>query len=253
MNPRTLAPLAALVALLASAAPLHADRLTDLRATLARLKAETPVKAQLAVRSVEKNSGDDEAKTSTGEATVIAEHGREGLRLSWPAQQVAEARKAARQKAANPDAKEEKGVELGAIDADDALKYLDAAEPLALALEGATLAEDKVEARAGKPTRVLVVKPRDGLSASDRKSLKSREDVLKVWLDEAGNPIAADRSTKLKFSKLLIAITISVRESRAFARVGDRLLVTSAIEESSGSGLGQTGETRKTVRVTVLG
>src|SRR5262245_30780450 len=106
MKPRTLVPLAAL--LLASATPLRADRLTDLRATLARLKGETPVKAQLAVRSIQKNSGDGDAKTSTGEATVIAELGREGLRLSWPAQQVAEAKKAVRQKAANPDAKEGK-------------------------------------------------------------------------------------------------------------------------------------------------
>lgn len=252
MKSRYLVPLAAFAALLL-ASPAHADRLTDLRATLARLKGETPVKAQLAVRSVEKNSGDGDAKTSTGEATVAAELGREGLRLSWPAQQVAEAKKAVRQKAANPDAKDGKGVELDAIDAADVLAYLDAAEPLALALEGATLAEDKVEARAGKPTRVLVIKPKDGLSASDRKALKSREDVLRVWLDEAGIPVAADRVTRLKFSKLLISFSVSLRESRTYAKVGDRLVVTSATEESSGAGLGQSGESKKTVRVTVTG
>jgi len=232
--------------------PLHADRLADLRATLQRLKADAPVKAQIAVRNTRKNGDEDEQKVHAEEATVVAEQGPQGLKLTWPAQLVDEARKAAWQRAANPEATTSRGAGLSVLDAGDAVALLDAAEPLLLEIDRATLVEDKVEPRGGKPTRVLVVKPRDGFSAAERKSLKSREDVLKIWLDDAGNPVALDRQTRLKYSKLLISFSVNAHATRTYAVVGDRLIATTASDESSGAGLGQSGESHKISRVTVL-
>jgi hypothetical protein len=248
------------LALLAAALPLlappslHADRLSDLRATLERLRGDSPVKAQIAVRRVRKADDDEEKKAgqTIEEVTVTAEHGAQGLQLTWGPQLLAAARKAARQKAANPDAPVAQGADLAVLDAEEAFDLLDAAEPLLLDLDRAVLAEDKVEPRGGKPTRVLVVTPHDGLSTSDRKALKSREDVLKIWLDDDGVPVALDRNTKLKFSKFLISFSFSRHLVSTFTVVGDRLVAVSTSEESSGAGFGQSEDTRQTTKVTLL-
>ncbi len=249
MTSRALAVLAAALLLLSSTRA-HADPLSDLRASLQKLAGEQPIKAQIVVKNTVKNNDEGQAQQTVEEGTVVAEDGPQGLRLSWAPQQILESRKAEWQKAANPDAPAQHNSSLSVLGAKDAADLLGYAEPLRLLLEGATLVENKVEPRNGKPGRLLVLHPRDGLTASEKKSLKDREDVLKVWLDEAGLPVALDRSVKLKFSKFFISFAVSVHEARAFTRLGDRLLVTQWSEESSGSGLGQTGESRKAMRVT---
>jgi hypothetical protein len=242
----------ALLALVAAPAALRADPLNDLRFTLQKLRGDTPIKAQIAARSIVKNGDEDEQRQETQEATVLAELGPQGLRLTWSPQLLEEARKAAVQRAANPDAPASRGVRLSIVDAEQAAELLDAADGLRLTLERAVLVEDKMEPRAGKPTRVLVVKPHENLSAAQRKSLKSSEHALKIWLDATGIPVALDRSYKAKFSKLLISFNLASHEAKSFAVVGDHLVATAASEESSGSGLGQSGETRRSARVTVL-
>jgi hypothetical protein len=250
MKVRILVPLAALLLLAPSA--LRADALTDLRTTLQKLRGDAPIKAQIVARSIDRNGDQDEQHQETQEATVLAEHGPQGLRLTWSPQLLDEARKAAWQRAANPDSPASRGVRLSILDAEQAAELLDAADDLRLDLERAVLVEDKLEPRAGKPTRVLVIKPHDKLSAAQRKSLKSSEDVLKIWLDPAGTPLALDRSYKARFSKLLISFNIASHEAKSFALVGDHLVVTAVSTESSGSGLGQSGETRRSAKVTVL-
>jgi hypothetical protein len=237
---------------LCAASPSHADRLADLRATLEKLKGEAPIRAQIAARSTQKSDDEDGTGKDTQEVTVLAEQGPQGLRLTWSPQLLAEALKAARQRAANPDAPTRQGVNLSLIDAGQAAGLLDAAEFLLIDLDRAVLSEDKVEPRGGKPTRLLVIKPHDGLSTSDRKSLKSREDILKIWLDDSGFPVALDRVTKIKFSKMLISISIHSHRTRTFAVAGDHLVVMSSTEDSGGSGLGQSQENHNTTRVTLL-
>jgi hypothetical protein len=244
--------LLALVLPLLAAPPASADRLTDLRATLEKLRGDSPVRAQITVRSVRKNGDEKETGQATQEATLVADHGPQGLRLTWAPQLLAEARKAARQRAANPDAKTSQGVDLSILDAEQAVDLLDAADALLLALDRAALAEDKVEPRGGKPTRVLVIKPHDGLSTEDRKALKSREDTLKIWLGDDGVPVALDRNSKLKFSKFMISISMHRHQTATFAVSGDRLVTVAATEQSGGSGLGQSEETHETVRVKLL-
>ncbi len=76
--------------------------------------------------------------------------------------------------------------------------------------------------------------------------------MRKIWLDPAGQPIATERTAKLKFSRFLITFEVDLHETRALARAGGRLYVSSSVEVSSGSSLGQSGETQKTFRVTPL-
>ncbi|HEX4963651.1 MAG TPA: hypothetical protein VF173_22690 [Thermoanaerobaculia bacterium] len=252
MTSRSLAVLLAVLLFSFSSARAHADPLSDLRASLQKLAGEQPVKAQIVVKNTVKNHDEDQAQQRVEEGTVVAEDGPQGLRLSWAPQQIHEARKAEWQKAANPDAPVQHGSSLSVLGAKDAADLLDYAEPLRLLLEGAALVDNKVEPRNGKAGRLLVLRPRDGLTASDKKSLKDREDVLKVWLDETGLPVTLDRSVKLKFSKFFISFAVTVHEARTFTRLGDRLLVTQWNEESSGAGMGQGGESRKVIRVTPM-
>jgi hypothetical protein len=238
---------------LAAAPPAAADRLGDLRAALQKLQGDPQaIRAQIAVRNVNSSSGDDDDHETVEEGQIAAEYGgAQGLRMSWTPQQVRDARQAERQKAANPDAPSQKGGALSLLEAREVADLLDAAEPLQLEIDGAKLLEDKVEPRNGRSTRVLVLQPRDGLRSAERKMLKHREAVIKLWLDESGVPVALDHTEKLKFTKLLINFSVSVHESRTFSRVGNRLVVTALNAESSGAGLGQSGKSRKAVRVAV--
>ena len=252
MNRRT-TPFFALFFALAAAGPLLADPLGDLRAVLRKAENGPPIRAQIAIVSVRKSSDEGDGQRTTEEGSVLAEHDAAGLRLSWTAQQIRTDRQAEWRRAATPDAPEHKDGGLDLLDAKKATELLDPAEVLRLEIEGAKLTADKSEPRNGRPTRVLIVEPRDGLNARERKSLKSRDDVLKIWLDPSGLPVATERTAKLKFSKFLITFEVDLHETRTLARAGGRLYVSSSVEVSSGSGLGQSGETQKTFRVTPAG
>ncbi len=235
-------------------APLSADPLGDLRAALRKAEGGPPIRARISIVSVRKSSDEGDGQQTTEEGTVQAEHDAEGLRLTWTPQQIRTDRQADWQRAAHPDATERKEGGLDLLDAKQATELLDPAEVLRLEIEGAKLIEEKMEGKNGRPTRVLVLNPRDGLSARDRKSLKSRDDVLKIWLDATGMPIATEHKAKLKFSKFLITFEVNAFETQTFARApGGRLYVSSSVEVTGGSGLGQSGETRKTMRVTPIG
>jgi hypothetical protein len=252
MNRRTILDCALFFAF-AATAPLFADPLGDLRAVLRKAENGPPIRAQIGIVSVRKSSEDGDGQRTTEEGSVLAEHDAAGLRLSWTAQQVRTDRQAEWRRAATPDAPEQKDGGLDLLDAKKATELLDPAEVLRLEIEGAKLLADKTEPRNGRPTRVLYLEPRDGLNARERKSLKSRDDLLKIWLDPAGQPTATERTAKLKFSKFLITFEVDLHETRTLARAGGRLYVGSSVEVSSGSGLGQSGETQKTFRVTPVG
>lgn len=240
-----------LLALLAVSLPAAADPLADLRANLQRWAGDVPVRARIEVRVTQTSSGDGASRQTVKDAVVTAEQGPQGLKLSWPAAALVEARKAARQRAANPDAKLQDGG-LAELDAEGTADLLSYAEPLSLLLEGATLVEEKNDVRQGRPARLLVFHPAERLDADGRKMLKSREDTVKLWLDPDGLPLALDRTVELKFSKFFITFSVTNRESRTFARAGNRLVVAAETIEGGGSGLGQSGGQKRQVKVTLL-
>ncbi len=244
-------PIPLLLLALLAALPLAADPIADLRGGLARLRGESALRARIDVKLTQTAKEDEATRETVKDASILAEAGPQGLKLSWPPQALAEARKAARLRAANPDAPKQDGG-LAELDAEDASDLLSYAEPLSLLLDGAKLMEDKDEMRQGKPARLLVLEPRERLSASQKKMLKSREESLRLWLDTDGFPVAMERVVDLKFSKFLISFAVTNRESRTFARVGGRLVVTSESTDGGGAGLGQSGHNKRQTRVTVL-
>jgi len=218
---------------------LLADALADVRAGLDRLFVTAPFRARVEISRTETEKEKPKGALKKGEAVV--EHGPAGLSVHLdPNQLPRPGTKAERKK------QEETTVRL---DPGAALKLVDPGTELRQLLDGATLVSDRSEPFEGRPHRTVVFKVVPEVDEEDRKALKRYEDVVTLRLDADGLPVALDRTLDLKFSKLLISFTVSQRESRRFARVGGRLVTTNASEESTGSGLGQSGgsSTRWTV------
>jgi hypothetical protein len=236
----------------ALAAPLFADGLTDLRATLQKMQSDQPLRARVEIRTRRLGGESDKQKQSQAISAVLVESGPQGLTLSWSPEQIMQSRKAAWAETANPDAPKSDLATLKALAAGEALNLLDAADPLRRGLEKAVLQEDKRDNYHGKPVRLLVIKVELGLDEEERKALKSSEAILKLWLDSDGVPLAMERDIQARFSKFLIGFRVHEHETREFQRAGGRLVVTRASKDSSGSGLGHSDESHTTTAVTLL-
>lgn len=249
---RTPAAKKILLFVLALPAPLFADGLTEVRATLQKLQSDQPLRARVEIKTRRSGGESDKQKQSQATSTVIVESGPQGLTLSWSPEQIKQSRKAAWAERANPDAPKSDLATLKALEAGDALNLIDAADPLRRALEKAVLQEDKRDNYQGKPARLLVFKVDLGLDEEERKALKSSEAILKLWLDSDGVPLGLERDIQARFSKFLIGFRVHEHETREFQRAGGRLVVARASKDSSGSGLGHSEETHTATTVTLL-
>lgn len=210
--------------------PLRADALADVRAALDHLSASAPVRARVRISRIETEK-EKPKREKKGEAVV--EHGPAGLTIQLDPAWLPKGGTRAEQKR-----EEEAIVRLAP---QQALELVDPAAEIRQLLEGATVVSDGNAPFEGSQVRTVVLRPVADVDDEDRKALKKYEDVVTLRLDADGVPIALDRSLDMKFSKLLISFTVSVRQSRRFTRVAGRLLTASASEESHGSGLGQSG------------
>lgn len=231
---------------------LCADGLSDVRATLQRLKSDQPLRARVEIKTWRSGGESDKQKQSQGVSTVIVENGPDGLKLSWSPEQIKQSRKAAWEEMSNPDAPKSDFAALKGLEAGQALNLLDAADSLRGVLEKAVLREDKRENYQGKPARLLVFHLELGLNEEERKALKSSEAYLKLWLDSDGVPLAMERAAQARFSKFLIGFRVHEHDTREYQRAGGRLVITRASHDSSGSGFGHSDEVHSTTNVTLL-
>lgn len=225
----------ALAVLLAT--PVAAASLDDIRVALEKVGPPQPVRVRVESRStsVQKNKREEKAS-----APIVVEHGPEGLRLTWDPGQIDRAQDAPRGRSAEQKAARE----LAALSASDALELVDGARSLRRMLAGATLLSEKEGTLDGQPARVLVVRPTNEMTEEERKEFKTYEDTLTLTLGPDGLPRLTERAVNLKMSKLLISMTASRRETRRYALVAGRLVVTTSEESSTSSALGQSGEQR---------
>lgn len=229
----------ALPLLLTAALSLRADALTDLRTALKGLPATHPVQASVDCQVWSRSGGGKQPKIVQGRAQARLEDGPGGLKLGWDRSELARVEAAEKAKDEGP------GKALQALGIERAESLLDAAKALLQDLDGAQIQEDRPEAWQGHPARLLVLKlePKD-LDADDRKHLKSFSRILKVWLGPDGLPLAASEQMDMKLSVMFIGVELHHAESRAFVRVGDRLVATHDEAQDSGSGAGQQGDQR---------
>jgi hypothetical protein len=226
-----------------------ADGLTDLRTTLGRLPATTPVHGTLDVTSTSRSNEDD--KADDGRATVGFEIGDSGLHIIYPRIMLGQAAQEARAEARDPERSTPVRSGVSHVRPLHVAELLDGAAALSVLLESAQFVQTKPANLGGRPARLLSFKLVPKLSKSASKHVKKVDSTLSVWVGDDGTPLAAEETTFIKFSFLLISFDADQKHNWTYARSGDRLVVVRYEDNEKSDGLGQhsTSHTLETVRL----
>lgn len=229
-----------------------ADALTDLRANLPKLTSDQPVSARVQITTRRSGGESDKQQKADGVSTVLVRLDPSGFALTWTPEQIRQTRHAAAEKVANPDAAKSSLATLAALDADEALNLLDAADPLRLSLDKATLLEDKPVIYRSQPAHRLFIQLDLKLPEEGRKAAKSVSANLTLWVNAGGMPLAADRDIRIRFSKFFLSYTVREHTVREYQMTNGHLVVIHTVQESYGSGLGHVEENHSSITVKPL-
>ena len=236
----------ALAAALATPMLAHADGLAELRTALARLQAQTPLKATLDVKTTERHGDGADAVDKQGQVSVGLEDGARGLQVLYAKDVLTRLDAEARQRLHDPKAKTPTVWALGKLDSSDMMPMASAAQALARNVDEAIFKAEKVDTCAGKPARLLTFTvPLSKLSEQERKYVKEFDSTLSVWIAADGTPLASESHTRLKGRAFVVVSFEATDETSAtYAVLGDRLLTLRSENHSSSSGAGEKGEER---------
>lgn len=246
-----LSGLLAICSVLASASA-QADALADLRVTLAGLRGSDPIAASLGIEQTGKRGDREAPKVSTGKAELDARLDETGLQIAFSTATMARFDAEADARTANPEASTPLGDLLRESTPTRIAGVLSYAAPLLRKLEQATLKEDRVDTRDGRSLRLLVLDTPPNLSAKDKDSMKEFSGVLKIWLDEAGYPVAIDQRQTFSGRRMLISFNGGNTESVSLRRQGDRLLATRQERQQTFSGFGESSDTLTSITLKPL-
>jgi hypothetical protein len=214
-----------------------ADGLTDLRLTLGRLPATTPVHGSLDVTSTSRSG--EEAKADDGKASVGFEIGESGLHIIYPRVMLSQATQEARAEARDPERSTPVRSGAGHVRPLHVAELLDGAAALSVLLESAQFVQSRPANFGGRPAHLLSFKLVPKLSKSESKHVKKAEGTLSVWLGDDGTPLAAEQSTSVKASFLLISFEAEQKQSWTYTHNGDRLVAVRYEADDKSDGLGQ--------------
>lgn len=229
------------------AAPLaHADGLADLKAALARLQAQTPLKATLEVKTTEKEGEGADAVQKQGEASIALEDGPRGLQVLYAKDLLARVETESRQLARDPKAKTPATWALGKLDSSELLRMSSAANALGRRLDESVFKSEKVDSFGGKPARLLTFTlPLSRLPEQQRKYVKEFDSTLSIWIAADGTPLASATSTTVKGRAFVVVSFEALDEdSLTYGVAGDRLVTLRSENHSTSSGAGEHGEQR---------
>jgi hypothetical protein len=232
--------LAVLMGSLLFAATAHADPLTDLRATLARLHADQPLAATLSVRGTVQND-ERSAKVTHAQVELGISSDAGGLHMGFSPALLQRVSQEAGVYAKNTDAPVPIQDLLGKLNPVSVQPMLDFAPELLRDLEGVTLSSQRDEVHDGKPTHLLVFNFPLPASASRQMSVSDFTGELDVWLGADGVPVAAKQTYAVKGRKFLISIVIGNTSSYTLQTIGSRLVVRSRHNEETHSVFGHAG------------
>ena len=248
MTASTSAALLALAAALLLPVAARADGLADLRAALARLQAQTPLKASLEVRTMERRGEGADATDRQGQVSVALEDGARGLQVLYAKEVLARMDAEARQLVRDPKARTPTVWALDKLDSGDIVPMASAAQALARSVDEAVFKAEKADNYGGKPARLLTFSvPLTKLSEQQRKYVKDFDSTLSLWIGADGTPLASESHTRLKGRAFVVISFEAVDDTVAtYAVLGDRLLTLHSENHSISSGAGEKGEQRVT-------
>jgi hypothetical protein len=226
-----------------------ADGLTDLRQTLSRLPATTPVHGTLDVTSTARSS--EEEKVNDGKASVGFEIGESGLHIIYPRAMLTQATQEARAEARDPERTTPVRSGASHVRPLHVAELLDGASALSVLLESAQFVQTKPATFGGRPAHLLSFKLAPKMSKSASKHVKKLDGALSVWVGDDGTPLAAEQSISVKASFFLMSFDSEQKQSWTYTRNGDRLAVVryEANDKSDGMGQHSTTHTVEVVRL----
>lgn len=220
----------------------HADALSELRATLAGLDGHVPIQAVLEVKLTTTSKKENGGKPVSADARVDI-HAGDGLSVHIAQATLQQATTEAAAAATNADhpaptvALLNNGVDPVTLD-----HLVSEAPNLLRALAPATTASVKSTTLWGKPVRELSVTLPQPKSANV--TLKDYSDVLTLWLDAQGIPLASSEQTKFKACLLFLCAHTASSASKTLQVVNGRLVAISQTTDQQLSGLGQDSDTQ---------
>jgi hypothetical protein len=241
----TLRPLLLAGALLATPCA-HADGLADLRAALARLQGQTPLKATLDVKTTERQGEGADAQEKQGQASVALEDGSRGLQVLYAKDTLARMDAESRQVARDPKAKAPTVLAMGKLDSGEIVPMASATGSLLRGLEEDVFKSEKPDAWNGKPARLLTFSvPIGKLPEQQRKYVKQFDSTVSIWIGADGTPLASETRTAVK-GRAFVVVSFEALDERSctYGVIGDRLLTLRSETHSSSSGAGERGEER---------
>ena len=245
----------ALVLLLCGAAGLaRADGLADLRGALARLQAQSALKASVQVKDWRRTGDGKEAKETQGQASIGLEDGPRGLQPLYGHELLARLDAESRAAVKDKSAKKPLSQVMSQLGLDDLRVLASAAPALQRAIDDAQFKSESADTWAGKPARKLVFEGSvDSLSESDRKYVRDMKLQLTLWIGADGTPLASQRHFDLS-GRAFVVVSFEQHsdEQRSYAVVGDRLVATSDDEKGSAKGAGEAQEYRTERSLQVL-
>ena len=244
MRPFTLA--ACLTLALAAAPAARADGLADLKAALARLQGQTPLRATLDVKTVERRGEGADVVEKQGQASIGVEDGARGLQLLYARDTLARMDAESRSLVRDPKARTPTVWAIGKLDSGEVLPMASAAPVLSRSLDEAVFKAEKPDAWSGRPARLLTFTvPVSTVPEQQRKYVRQFDSTLSIWIATDGTPLASTTVTSVKGRAFVVVSFEALDENNCtYGVVGDRLMTLRSENHSSSSGAGERGEQR---------
>lgn len=226
---------------------LMAQPVDDLKAQIAALRSEQPIRLKVEVELKHKGTAPLHLNSEKLRGTAVVEYGPNGVKVKKQ-----KSRGQITQASIWQSAKERDPQEL--VTPEEALGLVNPAATLELALNDTTLVSDGMTTWQGRPARLLVFQPNElqevQAEAPAEGPLPPVFAATKLWLDESGVPLSLERSGNLLLGP---ALKVEVRDVIEFQQVAGRLLVAKWDETYSGTALAvlRGGDSKK-MKVTVL-
>lgn len=227
----------------------HADGLAEMRAALAQLKGQSPLKAMLEVHSWHRTGEGKPADEEQGQATVGLEDAGRGLQVTYSRELSARIDAEQRSRVRDPANKTPTLTTLKDVDIGEILPMVSSGAALLRVADKAVFKGERAEAYNGKPARVLTFDlPVESLNDRDRKYTKKFSSIVEVWIGADGTPLA-QRARQVIGGRAFVVISFdSVYEEQFVYGVnGDRLLTLRRESKFNATGAGERDE-RKIVR-----
>ena len=234
------------LAALVAAPAARADGLSDLKAALARLQAQTPLKATLDVKTTEKHGDGADAVEKQGQASIGLEDSARGLQVLYAKDTLARMDAESRALVRDPKAKTPTVWAIGKLDSGEVLPMASAAPGLSRSLDEAVFKAEKADSWSGRPARLLTFTvPVSKVPEQQRKYIKEFDSTLSIWIGADGTPLASATVTNVKGRAFVVVSFEALDENNStYGVVGDRLMTLRSENHSSSSGAGERGEQR---------